>query len=999
MRFPFPKNFVSYLLISLALSCCTLSDQAQTDRQEINQDEAGWPRIEAEQKPWTRWWWMGSAVDKQNLTHELETLKEANIGGVEVTPIYGVAGYENQFIDYLSPGWMEMLEHTLSEGQRLGVGIDMATGTGRPFGGPWINEEHASKRLYYKTFELAGGQRLEEPVKYQQESYVRSVGNSVYELHGFLKAEGEEPEGTPEDPLQKAGSKPLTIDDVEKPISANENLQALALEQVRFEEALPLTSLMAYSDAGKVLNLTNKVQADGTLDWTAPQGSWRLYALFSGWHGKIVERAAPGGEGFVLDHFSGDALDHYLATFDTAFAGRNIDNLRSFFNDSYEVDDAEGQANWTPSFFEEFEQHRGYDLRNHLPALLEGEGTAEEQSRVITDYRETISDLLLEQFSQKWDQWAEEKDALVRYQAHGSPANILDLYAASDIPETEGTDILRAKMASSAANVTGKQLTSAESATWLNEHFTSSLSDVKKAVDRYFISGVNHIFYHGTAYSPEGEEWPGWLFYAAVHFNDRNPFWDHFEHFNHYIARVQSFLQSGTPDNDILLYFPIHDQWSEPSEGARGMLRHFDGGLDSGFDGTAFKQGAEQMVEEGYAFDFISDKQLQGLKQVGDGLRTGDISYKTVVVPQSRYIPVATFDKLIDLAEEGATIIAYQGLPEGVPGLGNLDKRQARFNDLTRSLNFRPVSPGNIQVAKVGEGRFVQGTNLDELLTFAGIGRETMVDRELRYVRRKHDSGSTYFITNWGDKKVDGWVPLARKAESAVIFDPMQDNKGYAKIRNSGNDGSEVYLQMSPGESFIVKTMDSGSHDSTYEYVEPSGEAESIDGTWTIEFTEGGPELPAEIQTDKLKSWTGFPGGVVKRFSGKGKYSVTFDRPETESENWLLDLGEVHESAAVSLNGQEIGTLIGPTFQLIIDDALLQDTNTLEVEVANLMANHIAWLDQQEVNWKKFYNVNFPARLGENRNDRGLFDASDWKPKPSGLLGPVELTPLTPIGQ
>src|SRR5699024_74999 len=188
---------------------------------------------------------------------------------------------------------------------------------------------------------------------------------------------------------------------------------------------------------------------------------------------------------------------------------------------------------------------------NHLPALLDEENSEDKESeRVLMDFRETISDLLLEKFTQPWQAWAENKQAVIRNQAHGSPANILDLYAASDIPETEGTDIMRAKMASSAANVTGKQLVAAEAATWLHEQFQATLAETKTAVDRYFISGVNHIVYHGTAYSPEEARWPGWLFYAAVHYQPTNPFWNHFKAFNSYVSRVQSFLQFGKADND-----------------------------------------------------------------------------------------------------------------------------------------------------------------------------------------------------------------------------------------------------------------------------------------------------------------------------------------------------------------------------------------------------------------------------------------------------------------
>jgi hypothetical protein len=418
--------------------------------------EPQWPEITQENKPWTRWWWMGNAVNKQDLTRLMERYQEANLGGVEITPIYGVAGYEDQFTDFLSPEWMEKLEHTLAEGERLDLGIDMATGTGWPFGGPRVGENDASKRLYYKTYKVQGGQRFNEIISYTQEPFLRSINNTIYELHGFLRAEGEETKGTADQPLQNPDNESVDISDIRQPFRENDNLQELAIEQVRFEKSLPLTTLMAYSDAGNHINLTGQVDENGNLDWEAPAGNWTLYAIFTGWHGKTVERAAPGGEGFVIDHFSNVSLQHYLAGFDSSFTDHNIGSLRSFFNDSYEVDDAEGEANWTPDFFTKFEEKRGYDLREHLPVLLEGKNT-DKGIRLLTDYRQTISDLLLEEFTRSWDQWAEKHGALIRNQAHGSPANLLDLYAASDIPETEGTDILRAKMASSAEKVTAEK--------------------------------------------------------------------------------------------------------------------------------------------------------------------------------------------------------------------------------------------------------------------------------------------------------------------------------------------------------------------------------------------------------------------------------------------------------------------------------------------------------------------------------------------------------------
>ncbi|HET6541512.1 MAG TPA: glycosyl hydrolase, partial [Chryseolinea sp.] len=525
---------------ALAVSCILMQcGQRAPDVQ------AGWPGITHETRPWTRWWWHGSALTKEGITAELEAYKKAGLGGVEITPIYGVHGYENKFVDFLSPQWMELLIHTLKEGERLDLGIDMATGTGWPFGGPWVKDADACKSFQHKFYELKSGERLKEKIEFIQQPFLRAVGNQVYEVHESFSTEKTVAKGTRKEPLMRVDPKEIKISQLKQPIESNNNLQALAIDQVIFERPLKLATLIAYSDTGEKLNITNKVGADGMLDWTAGAGTWKLYAIFEGSHGKMVERAGPGGEGNVIDHFSDVALKNYLTKFDSAFAAHDITTLRAFFNDSYEVDDARGAADWTPKLFDEFEKRRGYKLEDELIALL-GNDVVEKNERVLSDYRETISELVLEKFTTVWKNWAHDKSALVRNQAHGSPSNILDLYAVVDIPEIEGVEPLRMKMASSAGNVVGKKLVSSESATWLNEHFESNLSDIKIALDRFMLNGINHILYHGTAYSPPGETWPGWLFYASIHMNPRNSLWTDADALNQYVARCQSFLQNSS---------------------------------------------------------------------------------------------------------------------------------------------------------------------------------------------------------------------------------------------------------------------------------------------------------------------------------------------------------------------------------------------------------------------------------------------------------------------
>ena len=916
-----------------------------------------WPPITQTTKPWTRWWWQGSAVNKTDLAAAMKKYQQAGLGGLEITPIYGVKGYESQFINYLSPQWTDMLQFTLQEAKRLGIGVDMATGTGWPFGGPSVTPADACKNINLVVYSLKAGEQLQQPIIFIQQPLVRVES-------------GKAPD----------------IKTLSYPIATNKNLQGYAFDQVRFEKRLPLHLLMAYSDKGDTMDITAKVDTAGKLNWTAPAGNWNLYALFQGWHGKMVERAAPGGEGDAIDHFSLAALNNYLGIFDKAFAGRDISYLRSFFNDSYEVDDARGQSNWTPDFLQEFKQRRGYDLGRELPALYQKD-SAEKNIRVLYDYRQTISELLLEKFTRPWHQWAKTKGKLVRNQSHGSPANILDLYAAIDIPETEGTDILRFKFATSAAHVTGKPLASSESATWLDEHFQSSLGDVKQAIDKYFIGGVNHIFYHGTNYSPQDETWPGWLFYAAVHFTPANSFWKDFPALNNYIARCQSFLQTGQPDNDLLLYFPFSDRISEPGN---EMLHHFDG--MKGFENTLFNSSAQYLLQKGYAFDLISDKQLQEVQINNASLQTGGINYQTILLAATKYLPPETIQQLLKLAAGGATILIEKNLPIGVPGWANLDKNQSSFNQLLATLHF--TTTAGIKTATVGKGRFLMGDDLQDLLSAAKIKREPMLDNGLQYVRRQYQGGHYYFISNPAMNAFSGQVALQTTAKSVVLFDPMLERKGLAKFTNGADGNVYVRLNLQPGESVILQASNTTIAGPLFPYTTAKGESQALNGEWKINFVSGGPVLPPAIVLKTLGSWTDLPGDEVKRFSGTAQYRIQFKKPAGKATAWQLDLGEVGESAEIVLNGKKLATLLGPVYKIIVPSAAFGAENTLQVNVTNGMANRIADLDKRGIPWKKFYNTNFPARLPKNRGADGLFTAAQWLPKPAGLMGPVSLTPV-----
>lgn len=900
--------------------------------------------LTASHKPWTRWWWHGSQVNPAGITAGLTSLQKAGIGGIELTPIYGIQDQDEAFIQYLSEEWVELLLHTLREAQRLGLGVDMATGTGWPFGGPWVQEHMASKYIAHRQFQVKGGEQLEEKVTLMQSPILRTVQ-----------------------------ALDIAIQDLKQPITANENLQQLAIDQVRFEEELPLQVLMAYSEEGQKIDLTTKVDAEGSLDWTAPAGKWKLYALFQGAHGKMVERAAPGGEGLVIDHFDPDPIKAYLEKFDDALAGKDIAALRAFFNDSYEVDDARGQANWTSKLFEEFEKRRGYDLRQELPALL-GDEQPDKNRRVLSDYRETLSDLLLETFTTDWASWARDKGAIIRNQAHGSPANILDLYAASDIPETEGTDIIKAKMASSAAHVTGKPLVSAEAATWLGEHFTTNLADLKENVDRYFAAGINHIFYHGTCYSPPGEEWPGRLFYAAIHANPRNALWHDYPALNQYIGKVQSFLQSGVPDNEVLLYFPVHDRFAERG---RELLDHFHGEAAPRGGSSKVREVAEWLQEGGFGFDFISDKQLHQVEVDGNEIKAANARYQVILIPTTTYMPLETLQQLQKLAQQGAKIV-FQGWPAQVAGWHKWEERQATFEQLQ---------------ADFPQDNTIVETDLAVGMARAEVFGEDLVSYGLSFHRRRQGEDHVYFVANWSGEPVDQWLPLQKTGESIILYDALNGKIGKTETKEV-NGYRLVRLQLNNGETLVIKTSDQVIQAKDWLYRPQTTQIITLDGPWELNFLKGGPELPAAQQLDELQRWTTLDGELFQHFSGTASYSTNFDLPDGSEQGLFLDLGEVAETATVKVNGQFVGTALGPVYQVLIPADVLEEKNTLSVEVSNLMANRVMYLEKNGMRWQRFYNINISARLRENLGPDRVFTTKSWKPFPSGLAGPVTITPL-----
>ena len=779
-----------------------------------------WPTPLPEAKPGTRWWWLGSAVDKENLQWNLSEYARVGIGAVEITPLYGVKGNDKNNIQFLSPEWMQALKDVEDISKPLGIEVDMNCGTGWPFGGPHISLEQAACKAIFKDTLINGVHK-----------YNVEIGRTK----------------------QK------------------------------------------------------------------------------------VKRAAPGGEGWVVDHFDRDAVHHYLDRFEQAFATSGVPYPHTFFNDSYEV----YNANWTPTLFDEFQKRRGYDLRTKLPELL---GEVDDGNQVLCDYRETLSDLLLENFTQQWVAWAHQHGVKVRNQAHGSPANLLDLYAAVDIPEIEGfglsefgikglrtdpgmtrknfSDVSMLKYASSAAHVMGKPFTSSETFTWLTEHFRTSLSQMKPDLDLMFTCGVNHVYFHGSCYTPKDDPWPGWKFYASVDMSPTNSIWRDAPYLMKYIERCQSFLQLGQPDNDFLVYLPVRDMWRQRG---KDLLMQFDiHSMDE--KAPQFIKSILAIDSLGYDCDYISDRQLAKL-HIEDGrlVTEGGTSYRALIIPS------------------GTTI----------------DNRLKAL--------LAPVSQ-----------YIIYGESATAMAQFAQ-SESMKTELGLRTIRRKTSDGWHFFIANLTPNDINGDVALAIPFKGATWFNPMNGDIYPADVC----DG-KLHINLRSGESRILQTSSTQS-EASLSIQQKAAESFEVKGPWSLSFIDECPRVEDTFLLDTLQTWETLSDSAAITM-GTGVYATTFKLSGAQAKkHWLIDLGDVRESARVYLNGQFIGCAWAVPFVLDCGNALQKGTNQLRIEVTNLPANRIAHLDRQGIPWRKFNEIN----VVDINYKKTTY--AHWSPVPSGLRSKVTL--------
>ncbi len=772
------------------------------------------------------------------------------------------------------------------------------------------------------------------------------------------------------------GSRPMTIGDLrlssDARIDRYETKAGFAIAQDYYALTNPADNASGIAPAS-VIDLTARMKADGSLDWTPPRGNWRVLRFGHSLLGTTNHPAPPEATGLEVDKFDGPAvrryMEHYIAMYRDASGGLiGKRGVQAILTDSIEV----GAANWTPRMIEQFKRLRGYDPVPWMPALAGVlVGSRADSDKFLHDYRRTLADLLASEHYGTVAKVAHENGLKVYGEAledkRPSLGDDLAMRRHADIPMAamwtharkdgpKPTYVADIKGAASVAHIYGQNLVAAESLTASMNPWNYAPSDLKRVIDLEFVLGVNRPVIHTSVHQPLDDKIPGLsLFIFGQYFNRHESWAEMARPWVDYMARNALMLQQGRNVADVA-YF----------HGEEGPL--------TGLYGE--KLIADAPVNR--AYDFVNfDALASALTNEGDELvSSGGARYKALYLGgSSRRMTLAALRRIAALAEGGATVVGMA--PEGSPSLnGNAAEYAA--------LVARLWPAGG--TASIGKGRVIASTEIEAALDRIGVAPDfdytgSQGRGEVPFAHRKLADGHSYFLVNRSGHaqtiearfRVTGKTPELWHAETGKS-EPI----GYL----IGNGFTKVTLELGVDESVHVVFRKPALADAmAITQLAPVQMAE-VEGPWQVSF-QPGRGAPAATSMARLTPLNENTEAGIKYFSGIATYSTRFLTPRLwiQGQPLWLDLGEVGDLAEVMVNGQPAGSAWHAPFRIDIGKVAHWGRNRLEVRVANLWVNRLigdaqspATPGAQKITWTAMpsYRADAPLRK-------------------SGLIGPVKL--------
>ena len=882
-----------------------------------------------------RWWWFGPAATKPELTRELEAMKAAGIGGVEIANLYPLAlddpstGFRNT--PFLSGEHLEALRFAAQEARRLGLRVDVTLGSGWPFGGPEIPITEAAGKLRVEALTVAPG--------------VTSV----------------------QAPFVDAGEQMLV--------------------------AFLVPGVGSLQDAGKMEQLA--LPEAGWFKIPASSKARTLICFLSSRSGMMVKRPSFGAAGFVLDHYDRAATETHLhAVGDRLLSAFGDQPPYAVFSDSLE----DYGSDWSPELLAEFQRRRGYDLRPHLLALVKeiGPETAairHDWGRTLT---EMANDGFLTPMH-AWA--AEHHTLLRSQTYGFPPVTLSSNRLADlPEGEGKATfemwrEFSDTRWAASAGHLFHRPVISSETWTWLHSPaFRATPLDMKAEADLHFLQGINQLVGHGWPYSPAEAGEPGWRMYAAAALTAHNPWFPVMPDLTRYLQRVSFALRQGRPVNDVALLLPNDDVWASFSA---GLQKHASPTSPGGFDESGSnvsmdesmdrflgKQMIAQVLDAGFNPDFID----------ADAIDSVGIPYRVLILPGVDRLPLSTYEKILDFAQRGGIVIATRRLPATAPGLMRRETDSARLRELSRTLFH-----GEIDSAHFVQDETSLGTVLEKSLR-PDVTLSPRRP-EIGFLHRRLAQGDLYFVANTSNQSRHVQARFRDTAGHAEVWDAFSGEvSGLPDSEDSeldfapyesrliffSDEAMAAALPVHPRERVVADL--SRQWNVAFGQTSISVAMDRLT-SWTdnpqMQFYSG---LATYRKSFELPQGEPPPSAKLFLDFGAGKPEDLPSPPGEHNMKAYLE-APIREAAQIFVNGRLAGVVWHPPYRVDVTQFIHPGANQLRIVAGNTAINALAGEPQLDYRLLR-------DRYGKLFEPQ---DMQNLHPLPSGILGPVTLIESEPV--
>jgi hypothetical protein len=738
------RKSMIYILVMVFL--CAFCDSV-TSAQGVPDLARGFLTPPDSARPWVYWFWLNGNITKEGIKLDLEAMKRVGIGGVLIMEVD--QGAPLGPVSFAGTQWRELFQYVISEAHRLGIQVNMTDDAGwNGSGGPWITPDKAMQKLVWTQTTVDGGKQFTGvlPQPETVDGYYRDVALLAF----------PSPDNYVIPDIQ--GKSALVRQDIPQPANYL---------------SLPSNDVI---DRGNIQNLTANMAADGSIQWDVPPGKWTLMRIGYTPTGAVNAPAPASGRGLECDKLSKEGSE---AAFDGLIKKLLSDN-RPYIGKTFvstHIDSWEnGSQNWTPRFREEFQRLRGYDPLPYLPVFAgHVVGSLEVSERFLQDVRQTVSDLVVQNYAGHMEKLAKQHGIRLSIEAYGNCVFDDMMYAGrADEPMAEfwawqkyGAANTVYEMAS-AAHVYGKRILGAESFTSdNNEKWLSYPASIKSLGDWAFCRGVNRFVVHRYAMQPWRDRKPGMSMGPwGLHYERTETWWEQSKPWHKYLARCQYLLQQGLPVADMLYLAP---------EGAPSSFNPPIDGSHTGYKADGCP--AEAL--------YYRVKVVKGKLVLPDGM-----SYRALVLPSAACMSPKLLMRIRGLAQEGALIIAgsppqksigLSGYPQCDTEVQRLAKEIWKLRNIIKSRNPEQV-----------------------LLNSAGLRPDFSSNRLLDFTHRRIGNADVYFVSNASMNSVNASCQFRIAGKVPEIWNPDTGDIKQAVCFSEMNGGTQLTLNLEPSGSVFV---------------------------------------------------------------------------------------------------------------------------------------------------------------------------------------------------